>query len=291
MKTLALLLCGAALIAPAARALAADPAPPPGYVLPETQWWDIQAAHGETYRIYISMPAGEPPKGGYPVLYVLDGNAMFAGFAEARRIQGVYPGGASGMIVVGVGYPGGQLYERRRVGDFTPPISSSALAEYHRKDPQGGRPRFEAFLIDQLRPEIARRYPVNTARESLFGHSLGGLFALHVLYSRPEAFHTITAASPTLWWDDQMILAEEAAFRKRLASDAPPKRVPRLQLLVGENEEAPVTVVDVSALAARLEPLSGSGLRSRFELLAAEGHLTAPHRAITPTLRWSMQFP
>jgi len=293
MRRLILMLCAAVLLAPtlAPAGVAAEPTAAAGYVLPETEWWDLTSSYGETYRIYVSRPAGEAPAGGYPVLYVLDGDAVFAGFAEARRIQSVYAGGADKMIVVGIGYPGGKLYQGRRVGDFTPPIRNAALAAHHRNDPQGGQARFADFLIEELAPQIAERYAIDPARQSLFGHSLGGLFALHVLYTRPEVFHTITAASASLWWDDQMILAEEAAFGERLASEAAPDRVSRLLLLVGEREEAPVTVVDNLALGERLKALSAHGLRSRLVLLEEEGHLTVPHRAVTYVLRWANQFP
>ncbi|MET0336580.1 MAG: alpha/beta hydrolase-fold protein, partial [Caulobacter sp.] len=276
MKRTLLLLCATMLVA--TQAVAAQPetttASANGHVMPETEWWDLTAKDGSVYRIYISRPQGEAPKDGYPVLYVLDGNAMFGGFADARRIQSVYAGGADKMIIVGIGYPGGKLYEGRRVGDFTPPIKNAALAQYHAKDPQGGRDRFADFLLDKVRPEVARRYPVNTARQSLFGHSLGGLFALHVLYSRPEAFHTIIATSAALWWDDQLILQEEDAFRAKLAAGKGAIRPARLLLTVGENEEMPVMVTENRQLAGRLEELSRYGLRSEFMLLDDEGHLT-----------------
>lgn len=290
MRPVLPLLCAAALLA-GAPAVAAPAASDAGYVMPETEWWDLTAEGGEVYRLYVSRPPGEAPKDGYPVLYVLDGNAMFGGFAEARRIQSAYATGADKMIVVGIGYTGGKLYEGRRVGDFTPPIKNAALARFHAADPQGGRDRFERFLMDKLRPELARRYLVNPARQSLFGHSLGGLFALHMLYARPEAFHTIIAASSAIWWDDQMILQEEEAFRAKLASGGGSTHPARLLLVVGENEEAPVSVTDNRLLATRLEPLSRYGLRSQFMLLEGEGHLTVPHRSITATLRWARQWP
>src|SRR3546814_4521252 len=79
----------------------------------------MTSAAGRTYRILISRPAGEAPEGGYPILYILDGNAMFAGFAEARRIQGFGDRDLDKMIVVGIGHPGEQVYDPRRMEDFT----------------------------------------------------------------------------------------------------------------------------------------------------------------------------
>src|SRR3546814_5939847 len=71
----------------------------------------------------------------------------------------------------------------------------------------------------------------------LYGHSLGGLFALHMLYTRPGAFRTIIAASPSIWWDNQAILAEERAWRTRVEQGAAPTRGTRLLLIAGEREE------------------------------------------------------
>src|SRR3546814_15077313 len=68
-------------------------------------------------------------------------------------------------------------------------------------------------------PAIEKRYAVDSRRQALYGHSLGGLFALHMLYSHPGAFRTIIAASPSIWWDNQAILSEERAFKARIEKD------------------------------------------------------------------------
>ena len=38
-------------------------------------------ANGKDYRLFIATPLTPPPPGGYPVVYVLDGNAYFASVA------------------------------------------------------------------------------------------------------------------------------------------------------------------------------------------------------------------
>lgn len=285
MTTAFALLIAIAYLAGAAPATAAPDSALPAYELPETEVWDMQAAHGETYRIYVSRPDGEAPEQGYPVLYVLDGNAMFAGFAEARRIQGIYDQGLEDMIVVGIGYPNRELYDGRRLGDFTPPIGNEALAERFSAYPSGKRAQFKAFLLSEVRPEIARRYPVDANKVSLFGHSLGGLFALHLLYSEPGTFHAIVAASPSIWWDDQAILAEERAFRARLEEQPGLGHGVRVTILVGELEEFRTTVGDSIALGRRMEQLSIYGVRSDFHLLEDETHITVPSRSVTTAMR------
>ena len=103
------------------QATPAAPPPQPGYTMPSTKMWEMASDAGEIYRIFVSFPTTEMPEFGYPVLYVLDGNAMFAGFAEARRIQEFYEVGKA--IIVGVGYPTDLAYERRAGSDdYTPPL-------------------------------------------------------------------------------------------------------------------------------------------------------------------------
>lgn len=270
---------------------AAEPAAAIPFAMPDTEMWDMQAAHGETYRIFVSRPAGEMPAEGYPVLYVLDGNAMFAGFAEARRIQSVYTYGHDKMIVVGIGYPDQTLYPPRRLGDFTPPIAQPALKALFKDYPSGHRDKFLAFLMEKVRPEIARRYKIHPARQSLYGHSLAGLFALHVLYTMPGSFHSIIATSPSIWWDNQGILADEQAFKARLEKDPSLGRGTRLLVLSGELEEEEIVVNDSLALGRRLEPLSAYGLRSSVKVLDGETHITVPARSVTLALRAAMQWP
>lgn len=261
------------------------------YAMPETEIWDMRAATGRTYRIFVSRPVGAPPEAGYPVLYVLDGNAMFAGFAEARRIQGFGGRDLDKMIVVGIGHPGEQVYDPRRMEDFTAPIATPDLKLLYAKYPSGGRDAFRAFLLDELKPMIAKRYRAHPRRQTLYGHSLGGLFALHLFFSYPGAFDTIVAASPSIWWDDQAILAEEAAWRARAGKDGAIARRTRLLLIAGEYEAEGSIAQDSAALAARLAPLSGQGLRSEYLLLDGETHVTVPHRSITVTMRSVMRWP
>jgi predicted alpha/beta superfamily hydrolase len=278
-----------------ARAEQTTPAAPtpssvPGYTMPSTQMWDMTSDGGDIYRIFVSFPGeGEPPAGGYPVLYVLDGNAMFAGFAETRRIMEYDDGGKA--IVVGVGYPTDKAYDVRRLKDFTssgPP--PQPWRDEFAKLPSGGRDMFLDFLTGMLRSEIGKRYKINLDRQALFGHSLGGLLAVHALFKRPDAFHAVIAASPTLFWHEREMLLEERDFASRLQAGEITK-VSRLMVVAGELEETAVERWDAEAFVKRMEPLSAYGLRTRSEIYAGEGHVTVPSRAVTDTLRFAFSWP
>lgn len=280
-------MCLAPVSALAGQQAAETPAAP-RYAMPFTATWDMRAAHGDTYRIFVSYPEGEAPEGGFPVLYVLDGNAMFAGFAETRRMIGWTKG--QEMIVVGVGYPTDQAYDARRINDFTgAPTDSLAYAKFA-TEKSGGWDRFLDFLTGPLRTEIGKRYPTNSARQSLFGHSLGGLFAAHTLFTRPDAFHAIISASPSLFWHEELTMREERDFAARLRAGKGGK-VARLLVVSGEREEAILERWDAEAFVKRMEPLSAYGLRVQSMVYKDEGHMTVPARAVTDTLRFALTWP
>lgn len=273
----------------------AQPTPPasatqtvPGYTMPSTHMWDTTADSGDIYRIFVSYPAVEAPAEGFPVLYVLDGNAAFAGFAEARRIQEGSDVGKS--IIVGVGYPTDEAYDGRRLYDLTgappPPPWDVELAHLR----SGGWNKFLDFLTGELRTEIGKRYKINPDRQALFGHSLGGLFAIHALFSRPDAFHAIIAASPSLFWHEREMLKEERDFAARLKAWKIPK-VSRLLVVAADREETVLEKWDAEAFVKRMEPLSAYGLRTRSEMYVGEGHMTVPSRAVTQTLRFAFSWP
>jgi predicted alpha/beta superfamily hydrolase len=270
----------------------AEPSKPAasGYVLPDTETWELKGADGYPYQIFVSKPSGPAPEGGYPVLIVLDGNAMFAGFAETRRMHAYMKADAGNTIVVGVGYKTDEAYDIRRLYDLTggppPPPWDVQLA----KAPVGGWNRFLEFLMVNLRAELHRRYAINRDRQALFGHSLGGLFAIHALFTRPDAFHAVIAASPSLFWHDREMQKEERAFAAGLASGKIDK-VGRLMVVWGEREETVLERWDAEAFVRRMDPLSAYGLRTRSEAFADEVHITVPSRAVTATLRFAFAWP
>jgi predicted alpha/beta superfamily hydrolase len=81
----------------------------------------------------------------------------------------------------------------------------------------GGADKFLDFMQTELMPEIEKRYRTEPYR-IIVGHSLGGLFAVHALFARPELFQAGIVSSPSLWWDDFWVLREvEDVLSKRKA--------------------------------------------------------------------------
>lgn len=263
-------------VAPAGAATAAAGAAESTLVrMPGTRELALKGPHGDEYRIWISEPIGRVPyTGGYRVLYVLDGNAFFGLFHDAKRLQGEF----ADTIIVSVGYPTDKPHDFvRRAYDFTPPAPGAKLR-------QGGQDAMLDFLEKTLKPAIAARYTVDADQESLFGHSFGGMFALYAMYTRPALFDHYVAASPTLWWANRYLLPSERDFTARVTRGDVDVRQTSLLLAVGEAEPAQ-EVDDVIALERRLQPLSAWGLRTGLHREPGEDHMSLPPSIVSQVLR------
>ncbi|MFC3712977.1 alpha/beta hydrolase [Sphingoaurantiacus capsulatus] len=280
------------LATPAAVAAQVTPVPD-APVLHRTSIFDMKSDTGRTFRIFVAEPKIAPPPGGYPVFYVLDGNWMFATATDTIRALERRPGG-SPAIVVGIGYPEGAEVNKERALDLTPRLGSPEP-----KQPgTGNAEAFMRFIETKLKPEIDKRYDINAARETLFGHSFGGLFTLYALINKPTLFDNWVAASPSIWFEDKLM--QKGNVRRRLA----PKlgvtgATPRVLITAGEFEQAadpdfPPGRVEVLLERKQIdngrefaEFLQQPGVTAKFELLAGEDHGTVIPVAISRGVRWA----
>ena len=216
-------------------------------VLTGAQEYRITSRHtGKTYRIQVAA-LGDVPPGGYPVLYLLDGDIMFpAALASAQNMtMRLEENNAVPMLLVGVGYPGGQLLDiPSRSDDYTPPSDSYAQTGDKISKKFGGADAFRRFLTEELRSDLAARFPVNRKQQNLFGHSYGGLFGLYTLLTRPESFRNYLIASPSVWWNKQRVGDFLPAFEKRMRQGGV---LPGVRLSVGAFEQAAVPYMKDSA--------------------------------------------
>ncbi|KAI9372965.1 Alpha/Beta hydrolase protein [Aspergillus egyptiacus] len=206
--------------------------------------WHLPRPNHEPYRIVISWPLGWSLQENHVanLLYLVDGNAMILTATEAlRRRQSTRPQ-ETWTVVVGIGYPlTDTVFSPRRSFDLTPPSANYTPPERPDGTPKdeshGGANEFLAFITDVLEPFITMKvFPkVSFAKRALFGHSYGGLFVLHALFTRPDRFDVYLAASPSIWWNDRFILSEAAQFR-----DNNSQSLPVLRLSFGSREQFPV---------------------------------------------------
>lgn len=266
-----------------------------GLVLPEIRRFSAVGESG-AYEIFVAMPPSPPPDRGWPVLWLLDGNAWIAGAAEALALQGRYAGQAEidPPLIVAIGYPGADPYDGgRRAYDYLPEHTSGRLAARFMQGAPwfqpGGAEEFLDFLAGPLRAEIAGRYPVDGARQILCGHSFGGLFALRCLLTRPTAFTAYAALSPSLWWDEGRGMREA----ETLVAGLPTDLATRVFIAVGGREvpdhlEISTRMLsDAAAFAALLRERGPSGLTVEYRVLEGENHLSVPTAALPSVLRFA----
>lgn len=86
--------------------------------------------------------------------------------------------------------------------------------------------------------------------------TLGGLFTLHALYTRPHLFETYIAADPSIWWNGRSILQEEAGFLGGLAA-AGGKLARPIQLLIENSSGRPPSTAAAPAAAASQPSTAG----------------------------------
>src|SRR5688572_21640015 len=162
---------------------------------------------GEDRIILVRTPAGyETNKDSYPVLYMTDGDAHIGHTASTIEFL-TRNGRVPEMIVVGV-------TNTDRTRDLTPAKSTNKNAAGELQNPTaGGADNFLKFFETELMPAIEKQYRVQPYR-ILAGHSLGGLFAIHSMISKPGVFNSYVAVSPSLQWENGETLKRAEEFLK-----------------------------------------------------------------------------
>ena len=162
--------------------------------------------------VYLPPGYNEQHSRTYPVLYLHDGQNLFDG--ATSFIPGmdwhvghtadhlIYEGRVQPLIIVGI-YNAG----KQRLKEYTPTRAPKL---------GGGRAnRYATFLLDEVRPFIARHYRANGDVQStgIGGSSLGGLVSLYLGLKLPHVFGRIAALSPSIWWNERVMLRFAAAAR------------------------------------------------------------------------------
>jgi predicted alpha/beta superfamily hydrolase len=157
----------------------------------------------------------------YPVIYLLDSSPHSEFIHIAGLVQFASSSTVNMMpssIVVGIESPD-------RKHDYThPPKNEAFLTQI---PTAGGSEKFIDFIEKEVQPYVNGNY--KTAKhKTIIGHSMGGVLVTEVLIKRSYLFDDYIAVSPSIWWDDQSLLLEEAT----IVDD------PHLYLAVGDEAES-----------------------------------------------------
>jgi predicted alpha/beta superfamily hydrolase len=272
--------------------------------LPDTHVHYLPSAHvGDEFRIVVGSCEGAPAGAG--VLVVLDAFYFFGTALETVRLLAM-SGHIEPLLVVGVGYRPLTIADttRLRQRDFTSVVDARAPG-----DPgmPPGADRFAAFLEEELEPCILARHDVADDGLGVLGYSQGGLFATHLLLTRPSAFRRYGIGSPSYWYGPRVIFETEERYASA-HGDLPA----RVYVSIGEYEnpagddrrreqmspeareaslraEAEFPMEDevgyARDLVERLQARRYPNLDITFEVLPGEYHPTAPPVTISRAVR------
>ncbi len=228
---------------------------------------------GEDRTVLVWRPEGyERSSRRYPVLYVLDAEYFFPQAVSAVQFlselgyeRGQHP--IPEMIVVGV-----VNVDRDR--DYTPshaPVQSQGRLSF---PTSGGAAAFEEFLAQELVPLVDSRYRTQPHR-ILSGWSLAGLFTVYAYLERPQLFSRYLAISPSLWWDDSLLVRQTRRRLDHGEALSPKRLVITLGALEGSDMGGAVRRNFVPLLADLHRP----AVDFAFVEIPGENHGHVPYKA------------
>jgi len=165
------------------------------------------AVLGEDRVMLVRTPVGyDINKVSYPVLYMTDGDAHMGHTASTIEFLN-QNGRIEELIVVGI-------TNTDRTRDLTPVRSTAKDPAGNLQAPtSGGADNFLKFIETELIPQIEKQYRVQPYR-IFAGHSLGGLFAIHSMITKPGLFNAYIAVSPSLQWANKEAMKRVEEFLK-----------------------------------------------------------------------------
>jgi predicted alpha/beta superfamily hydrolase len=170
-------------------------------------------AHERTILVYL--PPGYKPRGAqrYPVLYLQDGQNVFdkaTSIGEEWHVDEtaqslIESGQIEPLIVVGI-YNTGE----HRVDEYAP----TKVAEKG----GGNADKYGRMIVEEIKPLIDRKYKTlpSAASTGLGGSSLGGLLTMHLALKYPTVFNRLAVLSPSVWWDNRVIVREVESLPAKL---------------------------------------------------------------------------
>ena len=213
-------------------------------------------------NIYLPLSYSSDNTKTYPVIYLLDGSKD----EDFIHISGIVQFGSFSWInmipesiVVGIGN-----VDRGR--DFTSPSQN----ELDQKEfPTSGQSEnFITFIQAELQPFIDSTFRTSDSK-TIIGQSLGGLLAIEILLKKPELFDNYIIVSPSLWWNDEKLLAIEP-----VAYDS------HKSIYVAVGKEGEVMERTARELFDKLQKDKKENTKLFFEFLEDKSHGDALHIAV-----------
>ncbi len=159
----------------------------------------------------------------HPVVYFQDGQNIFdpltaflgnAWQAGARAAELIAAGEITAPIMVGI-------YNRGfdRMSEYAPTPAEFSGWDGEKCRSTGDAKRYVKFVAWELKPFIDAKYSTlkGSRHTAVVGSSMGGLVSLYFALWQPRVFGHVAALSPSLWWDDRVVINDFSRLRKKPA--------------------------------------------------------------------------
>ena len=215
-------------------------------------------------RVFVPPSYHEWRHGRYPALYMVDGDYHFHYLSGLLEQMSSISEQIPEMVLVAIDDRGKTAYRH----EMSPTLESEGGEE------SGRASRFMQFLETELIPTVEANVRVSDYRV-LAGQSMGGLFTVATLLEKPSLFDAYIAISPSLWWQEQALVAEAARV-----FEANPDLSTRLHLTVADERG-----MGVLGFADLLDRSAPAGLQWHFERHLDENHGSVGIPALRTALR------
>jgi len=217
-------------------------------------------AAGRHYQLHVGLPASyaKETTRRYPVVYVTD---AYWDFQKMDAIRGglVYDRVVPEFVIIGLGYAGVNLdYDTLRRWELSP-VPFGGGASGHAAD-------FLRIIETEIIPFVEREYRADPSYRVLAGASLGGLFTLYSMYTRPELFQAYIAATPAVTAGSNWLFTYEEEFVK--AGKALKARL----FMSGGGNESPGFLGGILRFNQRIASRKAPGLAYQFRVIDGERH-------------------
>jgi predicted alpha/beta superfamily hydrolase len=162
--------------------------------------------------VYLPLGYGRFSQKRYPVLYLQDGQNVFDAATAFAHVEWAVDETAQELIrkkliepliIVAIANVG-----EERIHEYAPSRGVIDESAKRKKRSRGLARQYGRFLTEELKPYIDRHYRTRQEAEhtGLGGSSLGGLLTLSVGLWFPDVFQRLIVMSPSVWWDNQVIV-------------------------------------------------------------------------------------
>jgi predicted alpha/beta superfamily hydrolase len=225
----------------------------------------------EERKIKICLPEEYAPGSNvkYDVVYIVDGETHLDDFlyiSKFAKNQGFLPP----LILIAVP----NTYTREgnmRARDFIPEKTPENAKT-------GGADNFIAFLKNELMPYINNKFPT-TGENSLFGHSLGGLFTMYTIIKEPGLFTNYFCSDPDFPRNNRHIIAMAIETFKNTA------QLNKTLWIIGTEET--YRNVGIQKMDSVLKEFAPEGLRWKVSIYPNENHMSVRFKGIYDGLKYA----